>query len=182
MAKTAKAACPVCGVEISDPDYANNRARNRVLKCPTCSNNLVWVKPAWERWAQVIEWLIVAMAPLVVKWGSGRIHNHSLRRWSDYTVFAIAGLAFVRLALEKLGLLKPGLKVTHRAYEDPTLLTTRESQRREVLAAGPKLTTDWRGVPTRGAGTRKRRWLGFLRGKGAPPLEEPVSFDSETGK
>ena len=180
MAKGAKAACPVCGTEISDPDYAKNRARNRVLKCPQCSNNLVWVKPAWERRTRLIEWLLVGVVPLVVGWESRRIHNHSLRAWGDYTIFVVAGLALVRVVLEKMGFLKPALKVTDRAYVDREPFERLEKKERETMAAGPTLRIDSRGMPVRGGRTQKARWWGFLRRKGAPPLEEPVRFESET--
>lgn len=182
MAKGAKAACPVCGVEISDPDYGKNRARNRVLKCPNCLNRLEWVKPAWERGAQIIEWLVVAIAPIAFGRVSGRMHNPSLRHWGDYTVFVIAGLAAVRVALQKTGMFAPKLKVTDRPYVDREPFERLGKGEREMKVAGPTLRTDWRGVPTQGFGVRRTRWLGFLRGKGGPPLEEPVRFESETGK
>jgi len=153
-----------------------------VLKCPNCLNKLEWVKPAWERRAQIIEWLLLAVAPFAFRWVNGRIHNHSLRHWGDYTVFVIASLAVVRLALEKMGVFKPSLRVTDRPYVDREPFTRLEKDERELKAAGPTLTTNWRGVPTQGFGVRKTRWLGFLRGKGAPPLEEPVRFDSDAEK
>jgi len=88
----------------------------------------------------------------------------------------------VRLALEKMGVFKPLLKVTDRPYVDREPFTRLEKEEREMKAAGPTLSIDWRGVPTRGAGMQKTRWLGFLRRKGAPPLEEPVRFESEAEK
>lgn len=170
MAKGAKAACPVCGQEVSDPDYQKGRRRSHVIRCANCLSKLEWVRPWWDRWP-VVESILVGLPALIWIVGDVRVHHEPLHRVNDYAVWLVGILALIRVALEKAGLLKPKLRVTDRPYEDPEPFTTRVREQRALVATGPKLKINPRSVIP-----------AFLRRNRALPLEEPVRFEPDSEK
>jgi hypothetical protein len=165
MAKGAKAACPVCGQEISDPDFEKNRARGGVLKCANCLNMVEWVKPLLDR-KHVHTALWVGFAVLALFAGSMRLRNPWIRRLDDNVALVLGVLAGVRILMEKMGFFKPRLQVTDRPYEDPPAETDRLKEQTASVELGPELRL------------KRRSWVpSFLRRKSALTPNDPARFD-----
>ncbi len=160
----------MCGQEVSDPDYQKGRRKSHVIQCTNCLSKLEWVRPWWDR-VPVFELLLVVLPAVVWIAGDARLLDHALRRLNDSAVIVVGIGASLRFAAEKMGVLKPKLRVTDRPYEDPEPFTTRVREQRALVATGPKLKINRRSVIP-----------AFLRRHRALPLEEPVRFDSESGK
>jgi hypothetical protein len=170
MAKGAKAACPICGHEVSDPDYEKNRVRGRVLKCANCHNKLEWVKSLLERrQVHMVLWIgIVALGWFA---SETRLHNPLLRRLDDNIAIVLGLLASVRFLLEKMGFLRPKLRVTDRPYDETQSDAARAKEQDALVVTGPELKTKRRfGLP------------GFLRGRSALPLKDYSASDPDSQK
>ena len=170
MLKAARAPCPVCGREVFDPAYSQNRERRTTLRCSNCHNRLVWVRAWMDRWTAHLS-LILLAAVLVLLKDLIPAHTHTLRQFDSYLPWIFGALALVRYGLDKMGAFPPTLKVAASLYKD-----------RDTAMASAK---DLRQAPDMDAELKmKRRSLlpSFLRKKNALPLEDPARFgpSSET--
>jgi len=149
MAKGAKAACPICGQEVVDPDFTSNRARGTVLKCANCQANLQWVRPVWDRFH--LPWLVIGMIPDAIRFLVGTpLHNSSLRRLYDISAgvaLILAILMLIGFSFEKMGVLPIRLRTTDRSYEYLNSHITRLREQRAQFATAPRLQINPRSTP-----------------------------------